>query len=65
LTRDAAALDVLTITVETDDPGAAAILGAAVHHRTLVRPVVRTVPAGTLERFTGKARRVTDLRPAD
>lgn len=65
LTRDAAALDVLTIRIETDDPARCAEVAAAVHHRTLVRPVVHAVPYGTFERFSGKAKRVSDLRPAD
>ncbi len=65
LTRDAAALDVLTIAVETDDERLCRRLAAAVHHRTLVRAVVRAVPVGTFERFGGKAKRVHDRRPTD
>jgi len=70
LSRRSGSLDVLAITVELDDaaPDAAIRLDelvAAVHHRTLVRPVVQAVPIGTLERFSGKARRVSDQRPRD
>ena len=65
LHRDRASADVLAITVEADDPARAGELAAVVHRRTLVRPEVRVVPPGTLERFGGKARRVTDLRPRD
>ena len=65
LTRDAAALDVLTIRIESDDPALADRLAADVHHRTLVRPQVHTIPIGTFERFSGKAKRVEDHRPLD
>jgi phenylacetate-CoA ligase len=65
LHRDRAVADVLTITVEADDPAQAEQLAVVVHRRTLVRPEVRVVPPGTLERFGGKARRVSDLRPRD
>jgi len=40
-------------------------LAEEIAQRTLVRPVVRSVPIGTFERFTGKARRVEDRRPRD
>lgn len=72
LTRDAAALDVLTIRIEAGDADHAADadelcrrIGADVHHRCQVRPVVQTVPSGTFERFSGKAKRVEDHRPRD
>lgn len=65
LHRDAAAFDVLSIHIEHHDDAVAAKLAADVHHRTLVRPVVRVVPVGTFERFSGKAKRVDDRRPPD
>ncbi|MEZ5234514.1 MAG: hypothetical protein R2749_17670 [Acidimicrobiales bacterium] len=65
LTRDAAALDVLTIRVETDDEACCRRIAEDVHHRALVRAVVHAVPNGTFERFSGKAKRVQDHRPGD
>lgn len=70
LSREPGGLDLLEVTVELDaEPGEAArrcsALAEAILARTLVRPVVRAVPVGTFERFTGKARRVSDRRPAE
>ncbi len=65
LTRDAAALDVLTVRVEHPDESICAPLGDVLHHRVLVRPQVEVVAPGSFERFPGKARRLSDERPAD
>lgn len=65
LTRDAAALDVLTVLVEHEDDSICPVLADALYHRVLVRPRVEAVAPGTLERFPGKARRLTDGRPPD
>ena len=70
LSREPGALDVLAVTVELDGGSVAVAdrcqdLADAIGLRALVRPVVRSVPFGTFERFTGKARRVEDRRPFD
>lgn len=64
VSRDHAALDVLTVRVEADDAHLADDLAADLARRLLVRPVVEVVAPGSFERFGGKARRVLDERPA-
>jgi phenylacetate-coenzyme A ligase PaaK-like adenylate-forming protein len=64
VTREIAGLDVLTVVVEAGGTDVAA-LADDLHHRLHVRPVVEPVPAGSLERFEGKARRVIDRRAED
>jgi phenylacetate-CoA ligase len=65
LSRDAAALDVLTVRVEHADDSLCPALTEVLQHRLLVRPVVEAVPPGSFERFGGKAKRVEDRRPTD
>jgi phenylacetate-CoA ligase len=65
LSRDAGALDVLTVRVEHPDASLCPALTESLHHRLLVRPVVEAVPPGSFERFGGKAKRVEDRRPPD
>ena len=64
LTRDTGASDVMTVQVEAADGATGAELAERIHDTTRVRPVVEVVPPGSLERFSGKAKRVVDLRPA-
>lgn len=60
-------LDVLTVKVECLPDGSAEVLNAAVEREIRssceLRPVVVTLPLGTLPRTQMKAKRVTDLRP--
>jgi len=66
LDRSGGGLDRLLVRVEhEDEPGFAERLGRALETAIVMRPVVETVPPGSLERFQGKAKRVVDRRPAD
>jgi phenylacetate-CoA ligase len=62
LDRDPGRLDVLTVRVEHPEPALADELADALHHALGVRAAVAVVEPGSLERFTGKARRVVDRR---
>ncbi len=62
LSREAGEHDIMTIQVEADDSGTVATLGERVHEAVRVRPVMQAVPPGSLDRFTGKAKRVLDQR---
>lgn len=63
LSRRPGAHDVMTVQVEADDASICAELADRIHDATGVGPVVDVVPPGSLERFSGKAKRVVDLRP--
>ncbi|MCP5030047.1 MAG: phenylacetate--CoA ligase [Actinomycetia bacterium] len=62
LTREVGGNDVMTIHVELDDGDQVKELGADIRHRTQVRPVMKMVGAGSLQRFDAKAKRVIDQR---
>jgi phenylacetate-CoA ligase len=64
LTRQTGAHDVMAVQLETDDAGTLDEVADRIHDATRVRPVVTAVPPGSLERFSGKAKRVVDDRPA-
>lgn len=68
ITREHGAMDTITIHLEHDDEQSASRLTHLthlLHQRIQVRPIVKVVPPGTLERFPGKARRVVDKRPTE
>lgn len=65
LTRARAAMDIITIYLEHNDEEIADRLTHLLHERIQVRPIVKVVPPGTLERFSGKAQRVIDRRPSE
>jgi phenylacetate-coenzyme A ligase PaaK-like adenylate-forming protein len=62
LDRRPGELDELTVVVEEDDRTRRDELVERIHAGTGIRPVVDLVDRGTLPRFDGKARRVTDRR---
>ena len=65
LSRAPGGLDVLTVRAELDSKSAVASLRQLLFDRLAVQPVVEAVPPGSLDRFQGKANRVTDSRPKD
>jgi len=64
--ESAAGGETLTIVAETEpgyDPGAAARIRREIHDLMALRPEVKLVPEGAIERPQGKAVRVVDRRP--
>lgn len=65
VTREPGGLDLLTVRAELDGAAPAARLRDLLFDRIAVRPAVEAVPFGSLERFQGKASRVSDTRPRE
>lgn len=65
LRREAGGLDVLTVRAELDDDASAVHLRQLLFDRIAVQAVVEATPFGSLDRFQGKASRVSDIRPQE